>query len=1048
MSEMNLYFPRIPGGSLVRSMSRYVLAVCVLLLVPLLSVAGPGTLAGQERTLTVRVTGEEGSVSGATVEVAHRGEVRHRAPTDDEGIAVIRGVPADPFEVRVQALGFRSRVMESVVMGPEGTRVLEVRLESVPIEMEGITVRAERVQIQRENTEFTTRVDEVAIQLLPMAHDVSQLVALTPGARPGHVWGGANFQANNYRVDGLSANHPGLGGDLLQPSINWIERVEVRGLGAGAAFGGFQGGLIDVFTKRGTNLFQGSVRSSVEHNALNNTNLVSTEIGTEVAARYDVEGEVRGPIVRDRLFYYLSGRRVLQDRRALNHLTVVEGRHSPVLEERTETKAFGKLTWMPLPRRTLELSGAYTDTRADNFGMTGYEAPGAAHRYTAPIWFLNASWQEVLGSWGVLEGRVNRFSRDERHDPYGGEDLPGIRTWSVTPPFTAFGNNPFTLRSAPSSTSGTAQGTFRVRTGGLEHMLNVGAEYTRGSFLDRRIRNGGMTWLPMNVRTSQYRFDPVNPATWSLPSVSFVPSQWGGEVWLDADVARAAVFAQTALSLGPRVVLSPGVRWNRWQGWLSPRDGDRFLAVRAGGWDPRIGLLVDITSDGMFVAKAHWGRYHQDMISQMFDRVAGGDVFTNEEIWYFRGDRFTDPYTRFTLEERDALGAQGLFTRESVVTLNETGPALDYRQPYIDQWLVALEKQFSGFVKMEALYTRRSNKNMVALVDRNRDVNYTRFTQVRVYDEAGQVLPYGGGSVFLREVYLPNHLLLERLRCMAAGDCPDAPPIPGFTAADTLNLVWLGPDHVLTTAPDARREFSQFQVNVEVARPTWGASFSFAVTDLEGNLDNVSGYTDPDNYGPGPYVRVNEGVNAFGKLENYAERELKVSAWGELFWKLRAGAFWTARSGDHYSPQFRLSGQGTYQYRVGTGALIRGPSGFGYTSSPGQILDHRFFWPLEGHWIFVGPRGAPQVRRRANLDLRVDRMLHLRGYDLAFAVDLFNVTDEQSITRLNTMVNNGPSFWQERQTSTFGRTPSNQYYQAPQERVPPRSLRLGLTLYF
>jgi hypothetical protein len=242
-----------------------------------------------------------------------------------------------------------------------------------------------------------------------------------------------------------------------------------------------------VFTKRGTNRFQGIVRSSLEHNALNNTNLVSTEIGTEVAARYDVEGEVRGPILRDRLFYYLSGRRVQQDRRALNHLPMLESRHSPVLEERTETKTFGKLTWTPLPGRTVELSGSYTDTRADNFGMTGYEAPGAAHRYAAPTWFLNGSWQETLGSWGVLEGRVNHFSRDEQHQAYGGEEMPGIRTWALTPPFTAFGNNPFTLRSAPSSTSGMAQGTFRVRTGGLEHMLNLGAEYTRGSFLDRRI---------------------------------------------------------------------------------------------------------------------------------------------------------------------------------------------------------------------------------------------------------------------------------------------------------------------------------------------------------------------------------------------------------------------------------------------------------------------------------------------------------------------------------------------------------------------------------
>ncbi|NIQ52232.1 MAG: hypothetical protein GWN71_01720, partial [Gammaproteobacteria bacterium] len=65
------------------------------------------------------------------------------------------------------------------------------------------------------------------------------------------------------------------------------------------------------------------------------------------AERYDVEGEVRGPVLRNRLFYYLSGRHVVRDGRALNHLTEVEGRYVPFREERTEDKLFGKLTWTP-----------------------------------------------------------------------------------------------------------------------------------------------------------------------------------------------------------------------------------------------------------------------------------------------------------------------------------------------------------------------------------------------------------------------------------------------------------------------------------------------------------------------------------------------------------------------------------------------------------------------------------------------------------------------------------------------------------------------------
>ena len=997
-------------------------------------------LAAQTGALTVRVSGHGGPLANATVEVLYLDEVLGRAETDAEGVGRIGGLPAGSFLVRVEAVGHRTTSVEGVRVEARGTRLLEVALPLAPILMEEITVRAERVQIQRENTEFTTRVDETAIRLLPTTHRATDLVALTPGARPGHVWGGANFQANSYRIDGLSANHPGLGGDLLQPSVHWIDRMEVRGLGAGAEYGGFQGGLIDVVTKRGSNTFQGFLQTSFEHDLITGSNLVSTEIGREVTGRMDLEGEARGPLLRDRLYYYVSGKRAAETSQALNHLRQVDGRYAPIQEERSETKFFGKLTWNPGHRHQLEVSGAFTDTEADNFGITGFEAAGAAPRYSSPTWFLNGALTRILGDWGVMEARVNHFSRDERHDPYQGQDVPGIRTFALTPPYTSFGNAPFTLRSAPSSTSATLQGSFRLRTGSLDHQLKVGAEYTLGAFLDRRIRNGGMTWLPVNLS----RFDPADPSTWTHLTSSRVASQWGGEVHLDADVSSAAAYVQTAMSLGSRIVLSPGIRWNRWEGFVTPTSGERFPAVRDEGWDPRVGLSVDLSRDGTLVATAHWGRYHQNMISQMFDRVAGADVFTDEEFWYYSGGGLMDPATTFTQAQRDALAGEQQFHKFGQVVLNETGQVRDYRQPYVDQWLVGLEKQVGNWMKMQALYTRRLNRDMVALVDLNRDTNYTRFTGVRVFDASGFPVPFSGGSVFLQELYVPNYAILERLRCKAYADCPDALPVPGFTAADTLRLAW-DPHYVLTTAPDAQREFKQIQLTMEIALPEWGASLSFVSTDLKGNLDNVSGYDDPESYGAGPYVRVNEGVNAYGTLENFADQEWKVAVWGELPWDLRGGAFWTFQSGDHYSPQWRLYGLGFFSYKVGTGPLMPG----GQAQFPGQEVDYALMGSLEGHDVFVGPRGKPVLEGRNVLDLRLERVFRVWGRDLSATLDAFNVFRNEAITRLNTMVNNGPDYGYRTSQSLFapGIAP-NQYYEAPQERVSPRFLRLGGVWYF
>jgi hypothetical protein len=453
---------------------------------------------------------------------------------------------------------------------------------------------------------------------------------------------------------------------------------------------------------------------------------------------------------------------------------------------------------------------------------------------------------------------------------------------------------------------------------------------------------------------------------------------------------------------------------------------------------------VDITGDGNLVAKAHWGRYHQNMISQMFDRVAGADVFTNEEFWYYQGPPFTDPTTTFTSAERDALAQQGLFIKQGEVILNETGPAVDYRQPYVDQWLVGLEKQVGNWLKFEALYTQRSNKDMVALVDLNRATNYTRFERVRVYDPGGIVVPFQGGSVYFQELYVPNNLILERLRCKADASCPDAASVPGLAYADTLALTW-DPEYVLTTAPGAKRDFRQFQFNIEVVQPLWGATFSFSQTHLEGNLDNVSGYTDPEGYGAGPYVRVNEGVNSFGTLENFADREWKVSVWGAMPWQLRGGAFWTFQSGDHYSPRFRLYGIGFFQYRVNTGVMTRN----GTPQYPGDVVDYALMWPMEGHYVYVGPRGRPTLERRNVLDVRLERTFQVRGYDLAVSVDVFNIFRNEAITELNTMVNNGPDYGFATRPSMFAPPlEPNLYYQAPLARVPPRTVRLGMAWYF
>ncbi len=1036
--------PRADSSRLLTVGRRFVLPVSLAAFATL--PAAPPVRA-QSAAILVRAVARGRPLVGASVQLFQGPTAVRGTATDASGVARFVGLAAGVYRVRVESIGYRARSIDDVVVAAAEARAVEVELEEAPVELEGISVRADRIQIQRENTDFGTTVGSTALELLPVPYDPAELVALTPGARAEHVWGGANFQANSYQIDGLSANHPGLGGSLIEPSPLWVERVEVRGLGAGAEYGGFQGGQVNLVTKSGSNQFSAMLRTTLSGDALTGSNLVSSEIGSEIKDRYDFEGEVSGAFLPDRLFYYLGGSSVNRASRFLNHVDFA-GVYAPDLERRKDQKVLGKLTWTPDAADELELSGSFVGTETENYGMTGYEGSGAASRYRSPTWFGSLRWRRAIGSRAVVEARLNRFSSDERTDPYGGRDQPGIQLFSLTPPYTTFGNAALTRRSAPSSTSAEVKTSLHFRTGGQEHLLQLGAQYTGGSFLDRRLRNGGMTWMPI-LRDG---FEPSDPATWADPEQGFVPTEWGGEVRLDADVTNAAAYAQAALSFG-RLLVSPGVRWGRWEGWLNPVDGPRFRAVDDQALDPRVGATLQLDEAGSWILKGHWGRYHQDMITQMFDRAGGSDVFTNQEIWYYRGPPISDPTKTFTEAERDALAQQGLFTRESTISLNETGPVVDYSQPYVDQWLVGIQKQFGSSVQFEALYTRRTNHDMIALVDRNRATNYTLFQRVRVNmgSAGGQPLPFNGGNVYMADLYIPNNAILDYLRSCALQDGCEAPA--GLSFADVSRLTW-NPDYVLTNAPDAERRFGQLQLTFKFSRPRWGGSLSGTFTGLEGNLDDVSGYADPAEYSPGPYVRVNEGVNAYGTLPNFSDHELKASAWGLLPGGLRGGAFLTVQSGDHYGPQFRISAQQSlYGYLANVSPYIPCSSRIPLDECPkngGDPLPLSFFTSLEGNDVFIGPRGAPQMQQRTNLDLRLERMFELDRFDLGLALDLFNALGSKAVTEVQTLVNHGQRYYYffDDVSTPFKRAWAGQWYGVPLERVQPRRLRLGMTVYF
>lgn len=976
--------------------------------------AQPGTLQG--RVLDA-ATGAPVVAAGVDVDMTP-GDLRRGTRTDASGGYRITGLPVGRYRVTIRRGGYNN-ASGIVLIGPGETLTQDWPLEARPLVIDTVTVLADNpVTVDRTQAGFDTRVSATAIDLLPLGADPAEIVALTPGARGEQVFGGATAQANQYQIDGLSANHPGVGGDLVQPSLQWLEAVEVRGLGAPAEYGNFQGGLVNLVTKSGTNEFGAELRVRATPQALTSSNLQRYDVTPELRQRYDLDGEIRGPLIRNRLFYYLGGQYVTREDQVPNNLITRQGEIAPFPIEWTEQKVFGKLSWQPTARDQLVLSGGYLNAEADAWGSSGYEAEPMM-RMEAPTRFFNGVFDHELGEGRAFHVSAASYHSDERRDPYAGTEQPGVVLYGLNPYQPTFFNAPFRYRQSPTSLTLASSLSWALETGGMRHALKVGGEYTEGSWVDQRLRNGSMTWRPSFGRNYR-RFNPDSTAGWG----GIVPTEWGGEIDLQADVRNAAVYLQDNIEIG-RFTLAPGVRYGWWTGYITPAGdvGPRFRAMHDAAPDFRLGLTWDVSGTNDFVLRAHAGRYHQSMFAQFYERVEGGNVFSDRETWYHRA-RVTSSSQTYTVPDRDALAQTGLFQLLESVRLNQTGPVdPDYKQPYVDELVLGAERQMGAHWKAELVYVNRRNRNMVALVDRNAATNYTAFEDIRMVDvRTGEPVSYQGRGFTLDRVYVPNGVLLQYLSDLAAG-CNCGPVPPGMTPADRFNLTW-NPDFVITNPEGARRTLHQVQGVVRFGYPRFGGVLSAVYSRLHGNLDNVSGYGENGDYSPGQFVNPNEAVNSLGLLPNHSTTEFKAWVYGALPAGFRGGLLYSWAAGDRYTPRFELS-----------------PSLFLYSNQQGVLPSH-LIAPVTGQSVFLAERGSQGYPERVQMDLHLERGVSLGAAEWLLELDAVNVLGRHTPTAWNTAVNEGQNYRQD--VDLFGLETG--YYQAVRQRVPPRTVRLGVTV--
>ena len=250
-------------------------------------------------------------VPGATVVAVHlrSGASRH-AVSNRSGLYAVAGLAPGEYRVDVALSGFRPVRRQGLRLETGETARLDVELV-VGAVSELITVTAD-APVQRATASLGQVITEEKIASLPLngrtfitLAALAPGVALPPASQLPRINGGRP-RTNEYLFDGISVLQPEPGQVAYFPTIDAIQEFKLETNSPPAEFGRFNGGVINLTTKSGTNAVRGSAFEFFRHESLNARNVFAPSGARPEFRRNQFGGVVGGPIRRDRTFFFVD----------------------------------------------------------------------------------------------------------------------------------------------------------------------------------------------------------------------------------------------------------------------------------------------------------------------------------------------------------------------------------------------------------------------------------------------------------------------------------------------------------------------------------------------------------------------------------------------------------------------------------------------------------------------------------------------------------------------------------------------------------------------
>lgn len=314
------------------------------------------------------------------------------AATGPDGVYFIINVPPGTYSLTAHMIGYSRSTVAGVKVTADLTTRVDFTLQETTITLQEVVIRAERPFIQKDVTSSIAVVDQERINALPV-QNFTEVLATQAGviARGStlHIRGGRGNEVG-YLVDGMYVEDPLFGGLGTQVNNDAIKELTLLSGTFSAEYGDALSGIVNIVTREGADALSASLETR------------TSQFGVAPFRDYGewrTNGYVSGPLLKNRLSYFLSGEQNQRD----SWLP---------FGYRREATGFAKLTARPAPYLKLTLSGRYSETKSQPYNHLWKYIPeqytrGRAHSRQAILTLTHS-----LSPRMFYDVRLSVFSQD------------------------------------------------------------------------------------------------------------------------------------------------------------------------------------------------------------------------------------------------------------------------------------------------------------------------------------------------------------------------------------------------------------------------------------------------------------------------------------------------------------------------------------------------------------------------------------------------------------------------------------------------------------